>query len=96
MKQFLKLPRYHWLFVFALCGCFASAFAFTPYNLFNLSMANIKFIQNYGLLAVMEGALYQSLKFWLAVYFRCFFILDLRSAKQNCPCGITVGKICRN
>jgi len=78
MKRFLKLPRYHWLFVFSLCGCFAIAFAFTSYNLFHLSMANINFIQTYGLLAVMEGAIYQSFEILVGSVFSLFCYLGFK------------------
>ena len=60
MKRFVNLSNYHWLFVFGLGGVFAIAFAYSSYNLFSHSMANIRFIRKFGQTAIGEGALYQS------------------------------------
>jgi len=62
MKKVLSLSRYHWLVVFALCGVFGVILAFSTYNLFHYTMANFSFIQQHGFVAVMEGALWQSLQ----------------------------------
>ena len=55
----MRISRLHWVVVFVLAGAFAAAFTFWTYNLFHLSMANLSFIQKYGLLAIQEGALSQ-------------------------------------
>jgi hypothetical protein len=58
----LHLARYHWVLVFLIAGGFAIAFAYSSYNLFHLSMANIGFIRQNGWLAIQEGALVQTLQ----------------------------------
>jgi hypothetical protein len=40
-------------------GACAAGFAWLSYNLFHLSMENIRFLRMAGWLAVMEGGLYQ-------------------------------------
>ncbi len=60
MKTLLDIRRYPWVVVFVLAGLCAAAFAFSTYNLFHLSMANLSFLQQYGLVAIQNGALVQS------------------------------------
>ena len=60
MRQFFDIERYHWLIVFVLAGLFAAGFAFSTYNLFHLTMANLSFLQSYGLVAIQNGALTQT------------------------------------
>lgn len=54
------------------------AFAFSSYRLLHLSMANINFIQKYGLLAIKEGALYQSLEILIGSAFALFCYLGFK------------------
>jgi len=52
MVRLLHISRLHWLVVFVLAGIFAAAFAFSIYNLFHISMANLDFLRKYGLVAI--------------------------------------------
>ena len=58
----LKLNRYPALFVVLIAGLFTVVFAYATLNLFQMSMANIRFIREFGWTAVMEGALVQLLQ----------------------------------
>jgi hypothetical protein len=78
MKRILKLPNYHWIIVFCICGGFAVALAYTSYNLFHLSMANLKFIQQFGALAVMEGALVQTIEILIGAGFSLAFYIGFK------------------
>lgn len=62
IKRWLSLSRYPALLVFVLAGVLAVVFAFVTYNLFHLAMANLAFLRKFGLLAVMEGGLIQTLQ----------------------------------
>ncbi|MGX9416666.1 hypothetical protein ACWU4D_04855 [Vibrio sp. WJH972] len=62
MKQILKLSTYHWTVVFFLCGLFFIGFVLLSVNLFQMSMANIEFIQEHGFTAIMAGALIQTIE----------------------------------
>ncbi len=62
MKHWLQLFNYHAAVIFLLMGVFASAFAWTSYNLFHLATQNLRFIREAGLMAVMEGGLRQLLE----------------------------------
>jgi hypothetical protein len=57
--RWLSLSSYHWLVLFCAMGVFAAALAWISFGLFNLAMANLAFIQRYGVLAIMEGGLLQ-------------------------------------
>jgi hypothetical protein len=69
MKRFLKLPTYHWIIVFFISGFFAIAFAFSTYNLFHLSMANLDFVKEFGIEALKEGALFQTFEILVGASF---------------------------
>ncbi len=61
MMRWLDLGRCHWT-VLILCMCTASVvFAWNTYGLVSLSMANIRFLESHGIVAVMEGGLLQFL-----------------------------------
>lgn len=62
MRRLLDISRYHWCFVFVIAGMFTILFAFSTYNLFQYTMANLSFLQEYGIVAIQEGALSQSLE----------------------------------
>lgn len=66
-----------------LAGIFAAAFAFSTYNLFRLSMANLDFIQKYRLLAVQEGALRQSFEIAIGGALALFFFLGFKVCERE-------------
>ncbi|MCK0097215.1 hypothetical protein MWU60_16680 [Yoonia sp. F2084L] len=58
----LKLKKYPALFVLLIAGIFTVIFAYATLNLFQMSMANIRFLREFGWTAIMEGGLIQLLK----------------------------------
>jgi len=62
----LRLNRHHALVVLLIAGVFTVIFAYATLNLFQMSMANIRFIREFGWTAVMEGALFQLLQIALS------------------------------
>ncbi len=55
----LRLKKYPAVIVLLIAGLFTLVLAYSTLNLFQISMANIGFIRDYGWIAVMEGALWQ-------------------------------------
>lgn len=55
----LKLNRYPAIAVLFLAGALTVMFAYATLNLFQMSMANIRFLREFGWIAVMEGGLVQ-------------------------------------
>ncbi len=55
----LKLNRYPVVAVILLAGILTVIFAYATLNLFQMSMANIRFLTQFGWTAVMEGGLVQ-------------------------------------
>ncbi|MFG5384216.1 hypothetical protein [Yoonia sp. R2-816] len=55
----LRLNRYHFTFVLLLAGLFVIGFAFASLNLFQMSMANLRFLRQFGWVVVMESGLIQ-------------------------------------
>lgn len=58
----LRLNRYPVVAILIIAGLFAVIFAYATVNLFQVSMANIRFLREYGWVAVQEGALIQLLQ----------------------------------
>jgi hypothetical protein len=58
----LRLNRRSTFFVLLVSGLFTVVFAYATLNLFQMSMANISFLRQYGWTAVQEGALWQLLQ----------------------------------
>lgn len=58
----MRLNRYPAVVVLLIAGLLTIVFAYATLNLFQMSMANIRFIREFGLMAVMEGALWQMLQ----------------------------------
>ena len=55
----LRLNRYPAIIVLLLAGILTVIFAYATLNLFQMSMANIGFLRQYGWIAIQEGALLQ-------------------------------------
>jgi hypothetical protein len=60
-RTLLSLSRYPALLVFAAMGACAALLAWSSFNLFHLAMANITFLQTYGVMAIKDGGLVQLL-----------------------------------
>ena len=54
-----KIKKYPVLVVFILAGILIVIFAYATLNLFQMSMANFRFLSEFGWTAVMEGGLIQ-------------------------------------
>jgi hypothetical protein len=83
MARFMGISRLHWLVVFVMAGVFAAAFAFSTYNLFHLSMANLDFLRQYGLLAIQEGALGQTIEIAAGGAVALFFFLGFKVCERE-------------
>jgi len=83
MVRLLRISRLHWLVVFVLAGIFAAAFAFSTYNLFHLSMANLDFLKKYGLVAIQEGALGQTTEIAIGGAVALFFFLRFKICERK-------------
>ena len=59
MRRWLQLSSYNAFVLFLLMGVCAACFAWNSYNLAHLAMANVRFLSEAGLLAIMEGGLLQ-------------------------------------
>jgi hypothetical protein len=55
----MRLNRYPAVIVLLFAGVLTVIFAYATLNLFQTSMANIRFLREFGVMAVMEGALLQ-------------------------------------
>ena len=71
-----NITRWPVFWVFCLAGGAASVFAFVTVNLFSHAMANLRFIQDFGLMAVQHGALVQlaELVIWGALSLLCWLV----------------------
>lgn len=83
MAWLFKLPHYHWLVVFGLCGFFAIALAFSSYNLFHLSMANFNFLKAYGVEAIRLGALFQLVQILIGSVFALLCYLGFKMCEAE-------------
>ncbi len=83
MARLMRISRLHWLVVFVMAGVFAAAFAFSTYNLFHLSMANLGFITTYGLVAIQEGALGQTIEIAIGGALALFFFLGFKVCERE-------------
>lgn len=55
----LRLRRYPAILILMIAGILTVIFAYATLNLFQTSMANIRFLREFGWLAVQEGGLIQ-------------------------------------
>lgn len=74
-----KITRWPTICVFLLAGIAAIIFAFVTANLFSYAMANVEFLQEFGIVAIQNGALVQigELIFWGAVAMSCWFVFKI-------------------
>jgi len=61
MRHWSDLGRFHWIVLLLAMAAASVSIAWNSYGLIMLSMANIRFLERYGLLAVREGGLLQLL-----------------------------------
>ena len=58
----MRLNRYPAVVVLLIAGILTVIFAYATLNLFQMSMENIRFLREFGAMAVKEGALLQLLQ----------------------------------
>lgn len=63
MRRWLMLQSYHVVALIVMISLCSAVFAWNTYGLVTLAMANFAFLTKWGVMAVMEGGLWQSL--WL-------------------------------
>jgi hypothetical protein len=61
MRNWSDLKRFHWIVLLIGMAAASVSIAWNSYELITLSMANVRFLETHGLLAVMEGGLVQFL-----------------------------------
>ncbi len=66
MKRLLDISGHGVLFVFVLAGVSLAVVGYATVNLLTLSMANLNFLREHGLAAVMTGGLVQTLQILLS------------------------------
>jgi|AP12_2_1047962.scaffolds.fasta_scaffold330797_1 H+/Cl- antiporter ClcA len=75
--RWLHPSSWHVIFIFLMLGVFAGLFAWFSFNLIHYFMANIRYITQYGALALREGGLRQALELagtgYLAIVFYVYF-----------------------
>ncbi len=59
MKRWLILQNWHIAALIAVMGLSAIFLAWTSFNLFGMAMANVKFIREYGAMALADGGFTQ-------------------------------------
>ena len=62
MGRWLRLSSYHWLALMLAMALAATVLAWLSFGLVNLAMANAAFLTRYGLLAIREGGLWQTVE----------------------------------
>jgi hypothetical protein len=79
---FLKLLTFHWLTTFLLMGLFSALGALASVNIFVLLEANVRFLSQQGLMAVMEGALIQLGQLMLSGFFALAMYLGFKACER--------------
>ncbi|MGL6211704.1 MAG: hypothetical protein ACRC14_17925 [Paracoccaceae bacterium] len=59
MRHWADLGRFHWLVLVLVMGLASVSIAWNSYGLIMLSMANVAFLESYGVAAIREGGLLQ-------------------------------------
>lgn len=66
MKRLFDITGHSALFIFVLAGVSLAVVAYATYNLLHLSMANLSFLREHGLMALMSGGLLQLMQIVLS------------------------------
>ena len=61
MRHWSDLGRFHWVVLIAIMALASVSIAWNSYDLIKLSMANIRFLETHGVMAIMAGGLVQLL-----------------------------------
>jgi hypothetical protein len=79
---FQKILTFHWTTTFLLMGLFSLLGAAASVNLFVLFSANFHLLSEYGLMAVMEGALAQTWELLLTGVFALAMYLGFKACER--------------
>ncbi|MGH9844119.1 MAG: hypothetical protein ACREEM_35790, partial [Blastocatellia bacterium] len=79
--RWLQISRYHNLVLFLAMGGFGALFAWNSFNLVSLSMANYRYISVFGVMALMEGGLRQTVSLILSGFLSLAFYLGFKACE---------------
>lgn len=82
-RRWLEIHAYHGLVLFLAMGACAVLFAWSSYNLTQLAVANFRFLRAFGLMAVMEGGLWQLLEIAAYGLLSLIFYLGFKSCEHE-------------
>ncbi|WP_374545544.1 hypothetical protein [Rhodoblastus sp.] len=79
---FRKVLTFHWLVTFLLMGVFSLLGAAASVNIFVMLAANVRFLSEHGVMAVMEGALTQLGQLLLSGVFALAMYLGFKACER--------------
>jgi len=82
-RRWLDIHSCNGVVLFLAMGAFAACFAWTSYNLFMLAMQNVRFLREFGLVAVMEGGLRQLIEIIAYGYLSLAFYLGFKACETE-------------
>jgi hypothetical protein len=77
-----KILDFHWATTFLLMGVFSALGALASVNIFVMLSANVRFLSEYGAMAVMEGALAQLGELLLYGYFALAMYVGFQTCQR--------------
>jgi hypothetical protein len=80
-RRWLLLSNYNALMVFIAMGVFAGLFTWNSFNLVHLAMENIRYIGEFGRLAIVEGGLRQLLEIVAYGYVSLAFYVGFKACE---------------
>ena len=79
--RWFSAARYHSSIVFLVAGVFAALFSWNSLSLATVAMANVRFLQEHGAMAVMEGGLVQLLEVIVKGYVSLAFYIGFKACE---------------
>ena len=64
----MRLNRYPVIAILLIAGIFGIVFAYATVNLLQMAIANLRFLREFGAMAVMDGALWQLAEIVLSAF----------------------------
>ena len=83
MKRWYQLSAYPALLVFGLAGVFAALFSWNSYSLVTVAMENVRFLNSFGAVAIMEGGLVQLLEVVAKGFASLAFFLGFKACETE-------------
>jgi hypothetical protein len=78
-----KILSFHWTTTFLLMGAFSALGAAASFNIFIMLEANLRFLAEHGIMAVMEGALAQLGGLLLNGYFALAMYIGFKACEHS-------------